>query len=246
MTKKLKMTMEKNNLDILAFGAHPDDAEIGMGGTLAKYAEQGYRVGICDLTEAELSSNGTVAIRKKEAQLASDILGLQERIFLDLPDRGLYMNKQYIDKIITVIRQYKPKLVFAPWFQDRHPDHGNCAKLVEEASFSAGVKNVRDSKSQAPHRVSRVYFYMINGFHKPDFVVDVTGTMEKKRLSLNAYESQFVKGESSVDTPLTNGYIESVESRERLFGKEAGVTYAEGFFSRSPLLIDKDLLGEHL
>lgn len=87
---------------------------------------------------------------------------------------------------------------------------------------------------------------MINGFHKPDFVVDVTGTMEKKRLSLNAYESQFVKGESSVDTPLTNGYIESVESRERLFGKEAGVTYAEGFFSRSPLLLDKDLLGEHL
>ncbi|UOK56843.1 MULTISPECIES: bacillithiol biosynthesis deacetylase BshB1 [Metabacillus] len=246
MTKKSMTTMEKNKLDILAFGAHPDDAEIGMGGTLAKYAEQGYKIGICDLTEAELSSNGTVELRQEEAEQASSILGIHKRIFLNLPDRGLFLKEQYIEKIVTIIREYKPRLVFVPWFEDRHPDHGNCAKLVEEASFSAGVKKVREPGGLMPHRVNRLYYYMINGYHKPDFVVDITDTMEKKLASLRAYESQFIKSDASLITPLINGYIESVESRERLFGKEAGVKYAEGFLTKSPILLDKDLIGDSL
>jgi N-acetylglucosamine malate deacetylase 1 len=234
--------MEKK-IDILAFGAHADDVEIGMGGTLAKFAANGKRIIICDLTKAELSSNGTVDLRLREAKQAADILGV-DRISLDLPDRGLYLQKESIDQIVGVIRQYQPKLVFAPYFEDRHPDHGNCASLVEEAAFSAGIRKYLEGDQHEPHRITNMYFYMINGFHKPDFVIDVTETMDKKVNSLKAYRSQFEKGKNGVDTPLVNGYIETVEARERLFGKEVGVMYAEGFISKKPLLIAEDLLGE--
>ncbi|MEH7899796.1 bacillithiol biosynthesis deacetylase BshB1, partial [Bacillus pumilus] len=111
-------------LDILAFGAHSDDVEIGMGGTIAKYVKKGSRVGICDLTQAELSSNGTVESRQEEAKAAAAILGVSTRIQLTLPDRGLYVNDEAMKDIAGVIRTYKPKLIFAPYHQDRHPDHG--------------------------------------------------------------------------------------------------------------------------
>ncbi|WP_057914386.1 bacillithiol biosynthesis deacetylase BshB1 [Peribacillus muralis] len=236
--------INKNNIDILAFGAHADDVEIGMGGTIAKYVHQGKKIVICDLTKAEMSSNGTVPLRQKEANKAADILGVK-RISLDLPDRGLYMKAEYINQIITVIRKYKPALVFAPFSTDRHPDHGNCAKLVEEAVFSAGVRKYMEEDGQEHHRVKNMYYYMINGFHKPDFVVDITSSLPKKLDSLRAYVSQFEKSDATVDTPLVNGYIETVEARERMFGKEVGVTYAEGFLTKKPLLIDADLLGEN-
>ncbi|WP_285766209.1 bacillithiol biosynthesis deacetylase BshB1 [Peribacillus sp. SI8-4] len=234
----------KSNIDILAFGAHADDVEIGMGGTIAKYVQQGKNIVICDLTKAEMSSNGTVSIRQEEAKKAADILGVK-RISLDLPDRGLYMKAEYINQIIAIIRRYKPALVFAPFQADRHPDHGNCAKLVEEAVFSAGVRKYMEAEGSDHHRVKNMYYYMINGFHKPDFVVDITSTLPRKLDSLRAYVSQFEKTEVTVETPLVNGYIETVEARERMFGKEAGVAYAEGFMTKKPLLIDADLLGEN-
>ncbi|MFJ8264984.1 bacillithiol biosynthesis deacetylase BshB1 [Peribacillus asahii] len=230
-------------IDILAFGAHADDVEIGMGGTLAKYAQMGKKIMICDLTKAEMSSNGTVERRIQEANQAAKILGV-ERMSLNLPDRGLYMKEESIQEIITVIRTYKPTLVFAPYTVDRHPDHGNASRLVEEAVFSAGVRKYMENAGLGAHRVQNVYFYMINGFHKPDFVMDISAFMQTKIDSLKAYESQFVKSDATIDTPLVNGYIETVEARERMFGKEVGVTYAEGFMSKKPLLINVDLLGE--
>ncbi|MFF2286519.1 bacillithiol biosynthesis deacetylase BshB1 [Peribacillus butanolivorans] len=235
--------INKSDIDILAFGAHADDVEIGMGGTIAKYAQQGKVIVICDLTKAEMSSNGTVLLRQKEAAKAAEILGV-ERISLDLPDRGLYMKEEYINQIITVIRKYKPTLVFAPFLEDRHPDHGNCAKLVEEAVFSAGVRKYLDEDGLEAHRVQNMYYFMINGFHKPDFVVDITSSISEKLDSLRAYGSQFEKSNTTVETPLVNGYIETVEAREKMFGKEVGVVYAEGFMSKKPLLIEADLLGE--
>ncbi len=228
-------------MHMLAFGAHPDDVEIGMGGTIAKYAQQGYDIGICDLTLAELSSNGTIHTRQQEAKRAADILGVRTRIQLQLPDRGLTIQKEHIDPIVTVIRTYRPRIVFAPYWEDRHPDHGQCAKLVEEAVFSAAIRRYGELP---PHRVQAVYFYMINGFHRPQFVIDISDTIDKKLASLRAYESQFERMSGSVDTPLTNGYIETVESRERLFGKEVGVSFAEGFISKKPLILAHDLLGE--
>lgn len=235
--------MEQIKLDILAFGAHADDVEIGMGGTIAKYAAFGRKIGICDLTRAELSSNGDVDTRIKEANTAANILGINIRETLDLPDRGLFQQSNYINKIVDVIRKYQPKLVFAPYYEDRHPDHGHCAHLVEEALFSAAIKKYETNYTK-PHRVTNIYFYMINGFHKPDFVIDISSFMDKKIASLNAYESQFSKGEQSVQTPLVNGYIEAIEARERLFGKEVGVTYAEGFMKKRPIMINFDLFGE--
>jgi bacillithiol biosynthesis deacetylase BshB1 len=230
-------------LHILAFGAHPDDVEIGMGGTIAKYAKQGYRIGICDLTLAELSSNGTVEIRQQEAENAAKILGVTARMNLHLPDRGLYKAEEAIRKIVTVIRKYRPHVVFAPYWVDRHPDHGHCAFLVEEAVFSAGIHRY-EAEGLPAHRVHSLYYYMINACERPHFVIDISETMETKIASLRAYESQFTKTDQSVDTPLTNGYIETVESRERLWGKEVGVAFAEGFMTKKPLMISMDLLGE--
>ncbi|MCP1123194.1 bacillithiol biosynthesis deacetylase BshB1 [Bacillus sp. AFS018417] len=228
-------------LHILAFGAHADDVEIGMAGTIVKYTKQGYEVGICDLTEADLSSNGTVELRKQEALEAASRLGVQKRMNLAMPDRGLYMKEEYIQEIVKIIRTYKPKLVFVPFYEDRHPDHANCAKLVEEAIFSAGIRKYMPDLP--PHRVQSLYFYMINGFHKPDFCIDISSYISDKIAALEAYESQFTKGTNGVKTPLTEGYVETVVAREKMFGKEVGVTYAEGFMSKRPLLLDEDLIG---
>jgi N-acetylglucosamine malate deacetylase 1 len=236
--------MNNEPIHILAFGAHADDVEIGMGGTIAKLAAEGKKVAICDLTEADLSSNGTIELRKKEAKHAAAILGVTERTSLGLPDRGLYLNDEYIRKISSVIRKYRPQIIFAPYFEDRHPDHGNCARLVEEAVFSAGIKKYETENNELPHRTSKVYFYMINGFHKPDFMINISGFINLKLASLRAYKSQFESTEQSYETPLVNGYIETVESRERLFGKQVGVEFAEGFISKTPILLNRDLVGE--
>lgn len=244
MKRNQVMMMGNLKLDILAFGAHADDVEIGMGGTIAKYASEGKQIGICDLTKAEMSSNGNVETRIQEAEKAAGILGVKVRKALDLPDRGLFLKEEYIKKIVEVIRLYRPGIVFAPYFDDRHPDHGSCARLVEEAVFSAAVRKYGENSELMPHRPAALYFYMINGFHKPDFAVDISNEMQIKIDALNAYESQFKKEASTFDTPLVNGYIESVEAREKLFGKEVGVDFAEGFISKKPMLIHKDLLGE--
>lgn len=235
--------MMSERLHILAFGAHPDDVEIGMGGTIAKYAKKGYRIGICDLTLAELSSNGTVEIRQQEAAKAAAILGVSVRINLGLPDRGLYRTEDAIRRIVSVIRTYRPQVVFAPYWVDRHPDHGHCGALVEEAVFSAGIRRYESAQLPA-HRVNHLYYYMINACERPNFVIDISETIDAKLDSLRAYESQFTKTAESVDTPLTNGYIEMVESRERLWGKEVGVAFAEGFMTKKPIIISNDLLGE--
>lgn len=236
--------MNDKHLHILAFGAHADDVEIGMGGSIAKLTARGKRIGICDLTEAQLSSNGTIEIRKSEANKAAEILGVSKRLSLAFPDRGLLLQEEFIRKIAFVIRRYQPQIVFAPYFEDRHPDHGNCARLVEEAVFSAGIRKYHTEDNQAPHKVSKVYFYMINGFHKPDFTIDISDTMEYKIAALRAYKSQFEKTENSIKTPLVNGYIETVEARERLFGQQVGVDFAEGFKSKVPILLNRDLMGD--
>ena len=235
-------TFNTEEIDILAIGAHADDVEIGMGATIAKYAAMGKKIVLCDLTRSELSSNGTVETRKAEALAAGKVLGIHARFTLHIKDRGLWNVDENIQAIVELIRIVKPKIVFAPFWEDRHPDHGNCSKLVEEALFSAGIRNYKANDTE-PHRADRLYFYMINGFHKPDFVIDVSEYMEIKKQSLNCYASQFIKSAGSVDTPLVNGYIESVEARERLFGNEVGRPFAEGFKTKKPVLIHNDLLG---
>ncbi len=234
--------MAEMQVDILAFGAHADDVEIGMGGTLAKYAEAGKKIVICDLTQAELSSNGSVSIRKREAMDAARLLGVMERVTLDIPDRGVTLTDENISKVVEVIRKFKPKAVFAPFEQDRHPDHGNASRLVKEAYFSSGIRKFNPATTV--HKPANLYFYIINGFHRPHFVVNIEHHIEAKLHSLRAYESQFNKGKDGVSTPLTVDYIEAVEARERMMGKDAGLRYAEGFFSYNTLILHQDLLGE--
>jgi N-acetylglucosamine malate deacetylase 1 len=232
------------SVDILAFGAHADDVEIGMGGSIAKWAAMGKSVVICDLTEAELSSNGTVASRKAEAKKAAELLGVKERVGLTIPDRGLFLRDEYIKDIVEIIRMYRPITVFAPFFEDRHPDHGHCGLLVEEAFFSSGIRKYAADQGHEYYRPRSMYYYMVNGFHHPDFVVDITAQMDTKIKSLYAYESQFLLSENGIKTPLTEGYIETVKARERLFGKEVNVECAEGFLSKKPLLVDLDVINE--
>lgn len=241
---KGRKKLSQQEIDVLAFGAHPDDVEIGMAGSIAKWVASGKSIVICDLTEAELSSNGNVESRRVEAANSAEILGIKERINLQLPDRGLYISDENINLIAGVIRKYKPKLIFAPYEKDRHPDHGNCSHLVREAFFSAGICKYKVKEGYPAHKANNLFFYLINGFTKPHFMIDISDFMDKKVEALKAYQSQFFLNQDGVRTPLTDGYIESLVSRERLFGKEVGVTYAEGFMTSTSLLIHWDIFGE--
>lgn len=226
-------------LDILIFGAHPDDAEIGMGGTIAKHTRAGYRVGICDLTYAEMSSNGTVETRKQEAAEASRVLNLAERSNLGLPDRGLRMIPEHLDVIVREIRRLRPRIVFAPYWEDRHPDHVQCGKMVEEAVFNAKLR--RYLPEIAPVTVEQFYFYFVNDLGVPNLMVDVTDVYESKMDSLRAYRTQFEAPKSGNDyvvTPINQGYLERVEARDRMLGQKRMVPYAEGFVSKPPYLIN--------
>lgn len=219
-------------LDILIFGAHADDAEIGMAGTIAKHVEAGLKVGICDLTQAEMSSNGTPELRMQEAEAASSVLGLTLRTNLGLPDRGLYITPEHVAALTSVIREFAPRVVFAPYWEDRHPDHVQCSKLVEEAVFNAKLRRMLPDKP--PVQVDELYFYFINDWRTPDLIVDVTGYYETKEQSLLCYKSQFTPGKDGVTTPLTQGYVERVKARDALLGQRKLIPYAEGFAVKTP------------
>ncbi|PSL50527.1 bacillithiol biosynthesis deacetylase BshB1 [Salsuginibacillus halophilus] len=222
-------------VDLLAFSAHPDDAEIGMAATLHQKKQEGARTAICSITCAELSSNGTPAMRQEEAAAAAAVLGVDERIQLEAPDRGLVQQMGIIEELTEVIRQYQPRLVFAPWHEDRHPDHGAAASLVREAVFNARIRHY-ETATPAVKTVEKLYYYFINGMPEPQFFVDVSNSMHAKKQALNCYQSQFEGGADSVQTPLTDGYIEAVTARERAYGRQAGTTYAEGFMSEYPIV----------
>ncbi|GGO04264.1 bacillithiol biosynthesis deacetylase BshB1 [Saccharibacillus kuerlensis] len=226
-------------LDILVFGAHADDVEIGMAGTIVKHTRAGYRVGICDLTFAEMSSNGTVELRKQEAESASAVLGLSMRGNLGLPDRGLIRTEEHIRLITSEIRRWSPRIVFAPYWEDRHPDHIACSRLVEEAVFNAKLR--RYMPESAPVTVSQLYFYFINDPGPADLMVDVTDVYEEKEAALRCYASQFTapsQGSDTVATPLTAQYVERVKARDSLLGQRRGISYAEGFASRLPYTVN--------
>lgn len=226
-------------LDILIFGAHPDDAEIGMGATIAKHTAAGLRVGICDLTQAEMSSNGTVELRIKEAEEASRILGLAERSNLGLPDRGLFVCKEHIDAVTLEIRRLRPRLVFAPYWEDRHPDHVACSHIVREAVFNAKLRRYLPETEAV--LAERLYFYFINDVHKADVFVDVGQWYGRKTEALSAYRSQFTPASGDngyVSTPLNQAYLERVSARDRLLGQQLSAEYAEGFVSQLPYQVE--------
>ncbi|WP_409178656.1 bacillithiol biosynthesis deacetylase BshB1 [Brevibacillus fortis] len=227
-----------SSLDILAIGAHPDDVEIGAAGSLILAAKEGKRVGILDLTFAELSSNGTVERRQQEAAAADHVMGVAARYNFGLPDRGLEaVRESAIERVVKLIRETRPAIVLAPYFADRHPDHESVSRIVREAVFNAGIRKYLPEPSLPAYRPSQFLYYFINSTVTPQVVVDITAVYPQKMEALRCYRSQFELEEGSVQTPLTNGYLESVEYRERLFGQQAGVAYAEGFVSAAPYVL---------
>jgi N-acetylglucosamine malate deacetylase 1 len=222
-------------LDILIFGAHPDDAEIGMGATIFKHTHAGYRVGICDLTYAEMSSNGTKESRKAEADAAGEILGLATRTNLGLPDRGLFVCQEQIEAIVLEIRKFKPKLVFAPYWEDRHPDHIVCSQLVQQAVFNAKLRKYLPEFEATT--VEQLYFYFINDVFATDVMVDVSEYYVHKLDALRAYKTQFLSasnGDDYVPTPINQGFLQALEARDRLLGQKRQMAFAEGFVSKLP------------
>lgn len=197
--------------DILVFGAHPDDVEIGCGGILARYTSEAARVVICDLTRGEMGCNGEPAQRVAEGEAAARILGVERRINLGLPDRGIAggafgegAGAEQLRRCVAVIRRFRPKVVALPWAPDRHPDHVHAHRLLREAIFAAALN--RYETEEAPHRVPQTVFYFINDVASPAFVVDVTPFWRRKLEALLAHHSQFDSCPGDVETPLNRRF----------------------------------------
>jgi bacillithiol biosynthesis deacetylase BshB1 len=221
-------------LDILAFAAHPDDIELSASGTLMKHISEGKKVGIIDLTQGELGSRGTVQTRNSESLIASNIIGLHIRENLKMADGFFEINEENKRLIIEKIRQYQPTIVLANAIEDRHPDHGRASKLVSESCFLSGLRRVTtivDGQIQEAHRPTAVYHYIQDRFIKPDFVVDVTGFVERKLETIMAYKTQFYDPDSTEpQTPISGEeFLDFVKGRMLQFGRPIGAKYAEGF-----------------
>jgi bacillithiol biosynthesis deacetylase BshB1 len=221
-------------LDILAFGAHPDDVELGCSGTLAKEISLGKKVGIIDLTRGELGTRGSVAIRNSESANASEILGVSVRENLDMRDGFFINNEAHQMKVIEMLRKYRPEIVLCNAIQDRHIDHGKGSKLVSDACFLSGLRRIEtivDGKLQEAWRPKVVYHYIQWENITPDFVVDISGFLEIKMESILAYSSQFYKENTSEpESPITSkNFLDSVKYRAQDLGRIIGTEHGEGF-----------------
>lgn len=221
-------------LDILAIGVHPDDVELGCAGTLMKHIDQGYTVGIVDLTKGELGTRGTIATRKKEALDASKIMGVKVRENLGFRDGFFVNDEKHQRELIKVIRKYRPSIVISNAKYDRHPDHGRSAQLTYDACFLAGLSKVETSlngKMQQAYRPKALYHYIQAIHTEPHFVVDITNYFDRKLEAILAYKTQFYDPKSKEKNTFISSpeFLEFVRARASHFGVPIGVRYAEGF-----------------
>lgn len=225
-------------LDILVLAAHPDDAELGCGGTIAKHTALGDKVGIIDLTRGELGTRGTPDTRRQEASESAKILGVVVRENLELPD-GFFQNDAESQLVvIRTIRKYQPRILLANAVYDRHIDHGRGASLAYDASFLSGLMKIEtsgdDGKKQSPWRPAAVYHFVQSQFITPDFVVDISSHWETKMNAIKAFSSQFFnpaskEPETYISRP---GFLKMLEARAVEYGHAIGATYGEGFTAR--------------
>lgn len=222
-------------LDILAFGAHPDDVELGCSGTLLKYIQQGKKVGIIDLTAGELGTRGNAKIRQKEAEEVKRYLKLTFRDNLGIKDGFIDQSEEYLIKVITCIRTYKPELVLCNAPSDRHPDHGMAAQLVSRACFLSGLEKIETAQTAWRPRLVLNY---IQDYHlEPSIVVDISAYMTQKLEVIKLFESQFFDPQSKApETPISRqDFLSFVEARARTMGRMIGTEFGEGFVSARPL-----------
>jgi len=223
-------------LDILAFGVHPDDVELGCAGTIMAAIDQGKKVGIVDLTKGELGTRGTPSTRTQEAAAAAKIMGVQVRENLDMAD-GFFVNDEaHQRKIIALIRKYQPDVILANAPEDRHPDHGRSAKLVSDAAFLSGLRKVEtiyEGIMQTAWRPAYTFHYIQDRFIQPSFVIDITSYMERKMEAVLAYGTQFTNADTSEPQTYISSpqFLETVKARALMLGKRIGVGYAEGYIT---------------
>lgn len=230
-------------LDILVFGAHPDDVELGCAGTILKEISLGKTVGIVDLTHGELGTRGSAEIRGQEATDAAKILGVSVRENLNMRDGFFVNDEKHQLEIIKMIRKYQPEIVLCNAIDDRHIDHGKGSKLVSDACFLSGllkIETVLDGEIQKPWRPKLVYHYIQWKNIEPDFVVDISGFTDKKIESILAYRSQFYDPNSKEpESPISSkNFLESLNYRSRDLGRLTGVEHAEGFTVERYLVVN--------
>jgi bacillithiol biosynthesis deacetylase BshB1 len=233
-------------LDLLVFGPHPDDLEIGLGGTIARHAAAGWHVGLCDLTRGEMGSNGTVEDRQREAETARAVLGADWRENLGWPDRGITGSRDQLDQVAALIRRWQPRTIAVPYWEDRHPDHPAASHVLTEAIFNSQLR--RYPLEGDPWAPEWVCYYFINDHGPISFAIDVSAHYEAKIQALDCYQSQFQPSAAgSIGTRLTDpSFRRLITSRDGQFGALAGVAYAEGLVVKEPLLrhnVFKDMAG---
>ena len=223
------------NVDALIFAAHPDDAELSMGGTIAKLSKQNLKVGIIDVTRGELGTRGTAETRQEEAFKAGIILKIAVRENLNIPDGAIGNDETALSKIISSIRKYKPKIIFAPYFVDRHPDHSHLSQLVKDAYFFSGLPKVKTeikNKKQDAYRPKKLYYFMQTYTFDPTFIVDISDTFEMKMKAVKAFDTQFYDPKSKEPETFISqpGFIKFIESRAQFYGFKIGQQYGEPFY----------------
>lgn len=228
--------MIPTSVDLLVFGPHPDDIEIGFGGAAALHAARGFRVGLCDLTRGELGSNGTVEERLGEAEAARAVLGADWRLNFGWPDGGPYDTPAHADDVVRLVRAAQPEVVALPYWNDRHPDHRAASEMLARAVFKAGLR--RYLPSVDAWRPRQVCYYFINDDAPVSFALDVSEVYDKKRQALACHATQFAPpGADRVETRLTaTTFGQLIESRDARLGALTGVAYAEGVVVREPIL----------
>lgn len=229
-------------LDILAIAAHPDDVELGAGGTMIKAVREGKKVGILDLTRGELGTRGTPEIRAAEADSAALLMGLSFRANVGLPDGFLTNSKEFQMRILPFIRACQPEIVLANAIDDRHPDHGKGAKLISDACFLSGLRAIEtkdeNGNAQEAWRPKWVYHFIQDRYMRPDVVVDISEVWKEKMVAIMAYSSQFHSGkeEGEPNTPISSPeFISFLDARAREFGRNINSKYGEGFTAERPI-----------
>ena len=228
------------DVDIAAICAHPDDAELGMGGTLAREAARGRRVAIVDLTRGEMGSRGTPQTREKEAAEAARILGVVHRESLGLPDAHLAVIPEHKDAVVEAVRRLRPRVVLLPHWEQRHPDHAAASHIVYQASYLAGLRAYRPDLGPAfrPFKLAYALAMTEAGEIAPTFVVDITAQWETKMKAVRAFASQFTPGPGETVTLPFERFQQAIELAGRRHGQRIGVEYGEGFLTREPLAVD--------
>lgn len=224
------------HIDILAFAAHPDDAELACSGILYKAKQQGFTTGICDLTQGELGTRGTPEIRRQEAEKAKEILNLDTRLNAQLRDGFFYTDEYHIRVVIEILRRYTPTVILINAPEDRHPDHGKACHLIKESAFLSGLRRIETVSQgivQKPHRPDKIYSYIQDRYLEPDLVVDISEAWEVKKKAILAYKSQFYDPNSQEPETYISSphFLQAVTARAQEMGHKIYVDYGEGLIS---------------